>query len=577
MAQGWSIDPTADKIKFIEAPPAPSGSPPPATNINVKELPSGGFGGTDVWALGAWCPAFGYPSVVEFFADRLFFANTPTDPQLTHASNTGDYYNFGRSSPIVDSDAFSFAINARQVNAVRSLIPLDSLLILTGDGEYKLTSSNGEVIAPNTIGVKNQGNSGSGKIPPLVIGESSIFVQEEGQKVRDLGYRFEKDGFRGVEFSVWAEHLFTGYRVNWMDYWKAPWSVLLFVRNDGVMPGCTYMPEQEVVGWHWHDTQGKFIDVCSVPNVEESDVYFIVQRVVGGETVQCIEQMASTRMQTEEDAFFVDCGLSYDGRNVQGGIIKDPRMVRLTSPASTWDEDSELELLVSTGLFVGEDDIGDGFELYRDVIDGYDDEGDAQITRHSVRVVITSVVDAYTAKVRSIGTVPVPLRAVDLATWTLQRDTIDNLWHLEGCRVRVLVDGGAAGPYTVESGKVRLDNPGGVVHVGRRFVAEVETLELNDPGMPGMRDQNKLAHKVTVLLRDTKGIEAGTADGPIYPVKARDFENLGELTKLVTGVLEHHIPSGWGENAGRIRITSSDPLPMEILGITTRAVSSNQL
>jgi len=194
MAQGWSIDPTADKIKFIEAPPAPSGSPPPATNINVKELPSGGFGGTDVWALGAWCPAFGYPSVVEFFADRLFFANTPTDPQLTHASNTGDYYNFGRSSPIVDSDAFSFAINARQVNAVKELVPLDSLVLLTTGGEWKTSGGQDDVLTPTTIAFKPQSYNGAANMPALVIGNSGLYVQNRGYIVRDISYQFDVDG-----------------------------------------------------------------------------------------------------------------------------------------------------------------------------------------------------------------------------------------------------------------------------------------------------------------------------------------------------------------------------------------------
>lgn len=572
--QGWTAKGSDDTITFIEAPPSVTG---PGTNIKVTEAPAGGFGGTDVWALGAWCAAFGWPSVVEFFADRLFFANTPTDPQLIHASNTGDYTNFGRSSPIIDSDAISLAINARQVNAVRALIPLDSLLILTSGSENKLTSSNGEVIAPNTVGIKNQGNAGTGEIPPLVLGESSVFVQEEGQKIRDLGYRFEKDGFKGVEFSVWAEHLFTGYRVNWMEYWKAPWSVLLFVRNDGVMPGCTYMPEQEVIGWHSHDTAGKFIDVCSVPNVEDSDMYFITQRTIDGEVVQCVEQLAATRVPAEEDSFFVDCGLTYDGRNVLGGVIKDPKVVTLTSASGDWTEEAELQVGTSTQTFIGADDIGDGYELYADVFVEFDEDDLPVTERVSVRVVITDVVDEFTAKVRAIGTVPVALRNTNLFTWTLQRDVIDDLWHLEGRRVRVLADGGVAGPYTVTNGRVQLDNPAGVVHVGLRFVAEVETLELNDPGVPGMRDQNKLPHKVSVLLRNTKGIEASTPDGAIYPVKARDFENMGEVAKLVTGVLEHLVPSGWGENAGRIRIVSSDPLPMEILGITTRAVSSNQL
>ena len=42
-----------------------------------------------------------------------------------------------------------------------------------------------------------------------------------------------------------------------------------------------------------------------------------------------------------------------------------------------------------------------------------------------------------------------------------------------------------------------------------------------------------------------------------------------------TGIVDVDIPAGWGVDAGRVRIVSSDPLPMEVLSITTRAVSSN--
>lgn len=560
MAQGWTVNGGTDSISFYEPPSAGT------NNIVVKELPDTGQGGTDVWAVGSWSGRYGYPSEVEFFGDRLWFAGTPADPQTIWASCIGDYTNFGRSSPIVDSDTVTFVINARQVNTVKDLVPLDNLLVMTTGGEYKVTGGQDDVVTPSTIGVKNQGNAGSGDVQSKMIGDSAIFLQEEGQKVRDLRYQFEKDGFRGNDISVWADHLFAGFEVRWIEYWKAPWQVVWFTRNDGVRVGCTYMPEQEVIGWHWHDTDGLFLDACALPGKKESECYYLVQRLIDGEVVQCIEQQAPTQADSEADLWFVDCGAQYDGRNTGSTTIQ-------LSTGAGWTEGDELTVTASSGLFVGASDVGDGFELWRDVTTVTD--GIASTERVSLRLVIDAYVDATHAIVRSIGDVPDAFRDVALTTWALQRDTIDNLWHLEGKQVVVLQDAAVAGPFTVEDGRIELATPGGVCNVGLPYSCEVETLELNAPGGEGMRDQNKLAYKVSILLLASRGVKAGAIGDQLYPIPDRRFENYGQAPFLKTGVVDCPIPAGWGVDAGRVRIVSDDPLPMEILSITTHAVSSN--
>lgn len=559
MAQGWTVNHTTQKITFYEAPANGSA-------IKVEMYGSAGRGGTSQWAVGAWSPRFGFPREVEFYSDRLWFAATPADPQTIWASCIGDYANFGVSSPIVDSDAVSFVINARQVNTIKDLVPLDNLIILTSSGEYKLTGGQDDVVTPSTIGVKNQGNSGSGDVQARLIGESAIFMQEEGQKVRDLSYQFEKDGFRGNDISVWADHLFTGYEIKLVEYWKAPWQVVWFIRDDGIRLGCTYMPEQEVVGWHWHDTDGKFLDACTLPGKKESDCYYLVERVINGETVQCIERQAPVIAPTESDLWYVDCGLKYDGRN-------DSSTYLLMTTGAGWTEEDEITVTASSPIFSGISDVGDGFEIWRDVVTVVD--GIAETVRHSVRVVIDSYSSATVVTVRSIGTVPELLRGHPLTSWTFQRDTIGGLWHLEGKRVSVLQDAAVSGPFVVSGGQISLATPAGVCVVGLPYSCEVQTLELNAPGGEPMRDQLKLAYNVSILLLASRGVKAGGMKDQLYPIKERRFENYGQPPYLKTGVFETQIPAQWGVDAGRVRIVSDDPLPMEILSIVTRAISSN--
>lgn len=564
MAQGFTINATADNVTFLE-PPALGQS------ISITQYPTGGMGGTDVWAHGAWSRFYGYPREVEFYSDRLFFASTQSDPQAIWGSCIGDYTNFGRSSPIIDSDSVSFTINSRQVNTVVELIPLDNLLIMTTGGEYKMTGGVDEVVSPSTIGVKNQGNAGSGTTPAKVIGESAIFIQQEGQKIRDLGYQFEKDGFRGNEISVWASHLFEGYLIQNMELWKSPWGVLWFTRNDGVRVGCTYMPEQEVVGFHWHDTDGQFLDTCALPGgtgSSESECYFLVRRVVDGEVVQYIEQQAPTRFATEGDLFYVDAGLTYDGRNVN-----PTHFLELSTISGDWLETDELNINSTSSIFVGASDVGDAFELVRNVNE-LDDMGDPIVVTYKVRVFIDSVVDGFNARCHSVGTVPAPLRNVPIVGWAFQRDTIGGLWHLEGKHVQVLQDAAVTGPYLVDDGRITLQDPGGIVQVGLGYTCEVETLELNDPGGLPMRDQNKLTYNVKLLLLASRGVYAGGMRDKLYPVKDRQYEDYGQPPFLRSGIATVQIPSYWGEDAGRVRVVSTDPLPMEILNITVQAGSS---
>lgn len=558
MAQGWSI--TGTGITFMEPPPEGTG------NITVTQRGAGGNGGTDVFALGAWGQSVGYPTELEFFGDRLWLGGTPADPQVLWASCTGDYTNFGKSSPMVDSDAITVAINSRQVNVIKELVPLDSLLVLTTGGEYRVGGGGDDVVTPSSVSIKNQGNSGTGDVAAKVIGESALFLQAEGQKVRDLRYQFEKDGFRGNDVGVWADHLFTGHAITGIDYWKAPWQVVWYMRDDGVRLGCTYMPEQEVSGWHWHDTDGAYIDACTLPGDLESGCYYLVERSSGIGAVRCIEAQAPTFFNDEADMFYVDSGLTYDGRLAAAGAT-----VTLDAIDDDWSEEGDIRVTASAARFsIAGGDVGDGIQAWIDV-----PGEDGAMSRVDMRLVIDQVLSATVAICRPMRDVPVEMRGVPLAGWIFQRDTIGGLWHLEGKVVKVLQDGAEGSDAIVTGGKIKLQHPGGVVHVGLSYAAEVETLELNAPGGEPMRDQMKLAYRASILVNGTRGVEYCEMGGSDwYPVAERSSEPYGTAPYLKSGVIDMSIPTVWNEDAGRVRIRSTAPLPMELLSITIRAASS---
>ena len=130
MSQGWSVNAATDQITFLIAPPTGT------NNIVVNEYASADLNATPLWAIGAWNPSFGYPSEAEFFAERLIFAATYSQPQTMWFSRIGDYSFHGKSTPIKDDDAITYTMNARQLNTIQELVPLESLIALTSGGEW---------------------------------------------------------------------------------------------------------------------------------------------------------------------------------------------------------------------------------------------------------------------------------------------------------------------------------------------------------------------------------------------------------------------------------------------------------
>jgi hypothetical protein len=193
-------------------------------------------------------------------------------------------------------------------------VALADLLVQTSGGEFKVTGGGeNDAITPSAVVVRPQGYRGCSHVPPLIIGETALFVQQKGSIVRDIGYSLDTDGYTGNDLSVLSNHLFEGLTLDEWAYAQAPHSIVWAVRSDGVLLSLTYMREHQVWAWCQHDTEGLYESVCSVSEGTEDAVYVAVNRTIGGVTRRYVERFQSRIVNDVRDAFFVDCGLSYDG------------------------------------------------------------------------------------------------------------------------------------------------------------------------------------------------------------------------------------------------------------------------
>lgn len=254
-----------------------------------------------------------YPGAVSYFEQRRCFAGTTNKPQNIWMTKSGTESNMSYSLPIRDDDRIAFRVAAREANTIRHIVPLTQLLLLTSSAEWRVTSVNSDAITPSTISVRPQSYVGSSNVQPVIINNTLIYGAARGGHVRELAYNWQASGFITGDLSLRAPHLFDTFDIVDMAYAKAPQPMVWFVSTSGRLLGLTYVPEQQVGAWHWHDTDGVFESCAVVAEGGEDALYCVIRRTINGASVRYVERMASRQFSDQADAFFVDCGATYSG------------------------------------------------------------------------------------------------------------------------------------------------------------------------------------------------------------------------------------------------------------------------
>lgn len=265
---------------------------------------------TKDYQFASWSQKNGYPTCAGFFEDRLVFAGSKAEPQTFWASKTGDYYNFGTSIPALDNDAITATINGGQMNGIKAIIAFGEMILLTAGGEYKVTG-NGKPITGENVLSQAQEYRGISDVLPVTVGSRIVYLQQQGNLIRDLAYSYDVDKYTGDDLNLLAAHLFERHKITSMTYQQTPNSIVWCTREDGVLLGLTYLKEQDVYAWHQHSTaHGKFINVCAISGPQEDELYCVVER----EGNYYVERMVAREASAEpEDQYFVDCGVTASG------------------------------------------------------------------------------------------------------------------------------------------------------------------------------------------------------------------------------------------------------------------------
>lgn len=580
------------------------------------------------------CPPQGYdpftnagnPGCVTYYQQRQVFGGMASAPEQIDFSKSGDFFNMGFSIPSKSDDNIEITIASQQVNSVKHLLPMQSLIALTSSGAWKIDAGSvGTAVTPSTIEAVPQVYNGCSDVPPLIVNYDILYVQSKGSIVRDLSYNFYVNVYTGTDVTILANHLFFGHQINEWCYAEEPFKLIWAVREDGILLSLTYLKEQDVTAWAHSDTNGLFKSICQVSEGNENAVYVIVERFINGQYLQYIERFASRQMGGDPTiglpadasrAWCVDAGLQYP----------------LTMPAATLipTETTNTPIIYSVHVIAGgtgyspgtvinvADDTGAGAILVPVIVGGviqsvtvisagsawtdpqltaYDPAGTGAGAALSAIVTSPVVMNANAAvlgavkvgdvvrvnggmglvqSVQSSTQMTVNITAPLSSTWpavsgswsvTTPVTTLSGLDHLDGETVSILADGNVAPQQVVTNGSITLDRAYSAITVGLPIQYQGQSLYLDITGGQGtIQSKRKTVPAVTVRMQDSRGLKVGPNFSTLSEIKERTTQKMGRPIALFTGDQRVVLAAGYNV-PGQICWQVDDPLPSTVLAL----------
>lgn len=530
------------------------------TNTNAKKI----------WRLGVWSDTTGYPAAVVFHEDRLCFTGAPNTPQRIDGSRTSDYENFSPSDAdgtITASHAINFTLNANDVNVARWLTSDEKgLLAGTVGGEWVMRASSlSEAISPTNVTAKKSTSYGSANIQPVQVGKATLFIQRSTRKLREFVYFYDVDGFRSPDLTILAEHI-TGEGVIEVAYQREPQSLIWLVREDGSLIAVTYERDLDSLraGWHEHvvggfgdaaNNQAKVESIAVIPSPDSTreEVWMVVKRYINGAVFRSVEYMTKLFEDTDDqsEAFFVDCGLTYD----------DPKTITAITKASV-------------GVITV---VGHGFNngdklLLNDIL------GMSELNGITV-LVANKTTDTFEITDNSGTNINTTNYTTYVSGGKARKmvSSVSGLTHLEGQTVSVLADGAVQPNKVVTSGAVTITPKAAIIHIGLPYNSDGQMLRLEAGSADGTAlGKTRRTHRVGFLLHRSLGLQIGTSFDELDTVTfRRTSDPMTRAPALFSGIISESIQADY-DFENQICWRQSQPLPSTILAIMPQMVTQDR-
>ncbi|MEA2037951.1 MAG: ubiquitin-activating E1 FCCH domain-containing protein [Nanoarchaeota archaeon] len=517
----------------------------------------GGTSATDNWYEGAWSAYQGYPSDVKFYEQRLYCSATTKKPLTVWGSVPGAYDDFwipASGETTADDDGLSFTIGSNQVDRILWMYPTSTLDLGTAGGPFTFSSgSSTSPVTPTNVNAKQGNEDGASSVSPVRIGSFLYYVERSGKILGELAYSLDYDVFETDDMTYLSDHIL-GNGVSDMALQRYPYNILWCVRTDGVISTLTRQAKNQIKGWSRQvfggtDTEAENVGV--IPNGVEDQVWLIIKRTINGSTTRYIEYVMPHDFGDQQDAFFIQSGLTYDEAVTitDVSVAASGGTITVTAAGHGFSNDDKVRIVDVGGMTELNDNYYYVANSTSTTFELVDSDGDD---------IVGTSYTTYTSggEVRKCVT------------------TISGFDHLEGETLKVLADGAVLPDVTVSSGSITISYSSAIVHAGIGYTSTLKTMDLNSGSVSGS-SQDKVTQISKVFVRFNESLGCTVGNGTVMDtiVFRKWGDSMDQAPSLFTGDKEVMFPSEHVKNK-YIYVEQTQPLPLHVLGLFPRMLVS---
>ena len=525
-----------------------------------------------------------YPAVVALHEQRLVFGNTVSQPRTLFFSKSSEFEDFTPGT--ADASSMSFELASVAANEIRYLQPGRFLQVGTSGGEFVVTSATEGPLTPETTQIVKQGTVGTAKIPPIGIGNVTLFVQRAKRKIREFVFDLQSDSYQAPELTLLSEHITEG-GIKEMAYQQEPEDVLWVCLDNGKLIGLTYRREENVIAWHSHRLGG-FSQGCTITVTDYSNIATgttLVFTKSDGTTVTFTSEAAGGSSPSSSTGFRPNESNDTTADNIFTAVnahsdftVANPAANVVTIEETTPTPFGLLSVVSSdTTRLTTTNQLNAKVESLASIPGDLNQDDVYMAVEREINLSTKKYIEYFNDF--DFGTETEDAFFVDsgLTYSGAAANSISGLSHLEGEVVSVLTDGAAHADRTVSSGAISLSVSAKKVHVGLNYHSTLQTMRLDGGSTQGTsQGKIKRIHDISVRMFRTVGCDVGTSEAELDSIPFRAAgASMSAPIPLFDGDKEIEFRGGFEQDA-HIVVQQTQPLPMPIIGLFPRLITFDE-
>jgi hypothetical protein len=254
----------------------------------------GSLTATPNWFEGMWSTFRGFPSSPIIWGGRLWWFGVSIFGSVSDDYNNWDTTITGGSAPIIGQ------FDSGPVENIYWAIGLQQLVVGNATQETSVRSDYlGDPVTVTNFNVMTGSTQGSANMMALQMDRSGIFAQITAQRVFTLDLDIYTYSYKSTELTLLVPD-FNAAGIVQLAIQRKPDTRIHCLRADGTVGIMVYDPTENVQAWVDMQTAasiggaGVVEDISVLPGVgqAEDQVYYIVRRVINGQTVRFQEKWA---------------------------------------------------------------------------------------------------------------------------------------------------------------------------------------------------------------------------------------------------------------------------------------------